>query len=335
MPRPLQEQVIAITGASSGIGRATAEAAAARGAAVVLIARNEVALRTTAREIETAGGRALAAVADVARYEEVEQAVAAAILRFGRIDTWVNNASVYAVAPVERMSVEEIERVLHVNVMGTVHGTKAVLPHFIEQSQGAFINVSSVAGVRALPLIAAYSASKHAIKAFSEALRLELMRDHPNIHVTTILPSSINTPIFRNALARIGAKPHPFPPIYPPQIVADAILASAEKPKRDVYAGSGRGIAMLEGLAPGALDRLLMSGNVGFRAQTTTEADDGVNNLFAPLDAGRYDVAGEWGSETKPDSIAMRVVELHPTRAKLALALAAGGAVALARRTGR
>lgn len=316
-----------ITGASSGIGRATAVAAGRRGATVALLARNAAVLDEVAREIEGAGGMALPLTTDVAVRLDVDRSAAAVLERCGRIDTWVNNAGVYAVAPVERLGAEIFERVIQVNYLGTVYGTKAVLPHFIARGQGTLINVTSVLSTRGAPFTSAYAASKHAAKGFTEALRIEIERSHPGISLVQILPASINTPLFVHALARIGVKPRPLPPVYAPELVADAILHAAEHPKRDIFVGTGRGLSMLEGLAPSLLDRFMTIADVGVRAQMTDQPDDDRNNLFAPMSAETYAVRGQWTDEERRHSIGTRLFELHP---HLGRALAGGAAAATA-----
>jgi NAD(P)-dependent dehydrogenase (short-subunit alcohol dehydrogenase family) len=334
MAPPLSEQVIVITGASSGIGRATAIDAARAGATVVLLARNEQALNEACAEATEGGGSAHPIVTDVGDREAVERAAQEVLTRFGRVDTWINNAGVYAVAPVERMTSEEMEQVIRVNVLGVIYGSKAVLPHFIERGTGVLINVASVVGTRATPLLAAYSASKHAVKGFTESLRLEMEHDHPGIAVCMILPASINTPIFRHALSRIGVHPRPFPPVWSPENVADAILDCAVSPKRDVFVGMGRGMAAMEGMAPGLLDHVMLTGGGAYRAQESDMPEDTRHNLFGPMPAETYGVYGEWMDEMRETSLGTKLVELHPTRAKLLTAAASAAAiVAFARRS--
>jgi NADP-dependent 3-hydroxy acid dehydrogenase YdfG len=332
MAAPLSEQIIVITGASSGIGRATAIAAGQQRASVALLARNEIALNDVAREIESTGGTALPLVTDVGDRAQVERAARMTLERFGRIDTWVNNAAVYAVAPVERLATDEIERVMQVNFMGVVYGTKAVLPHFIEREQGTLINVSSILGTRGAPWLAAYAASKHAIKGFTESLHVEMARDHPGISITLILPASINTPFFTHALARIGVKPRPFPPVYAPELVAEAILDSAERPKPNVVVGTGRGLAALEGIAPSLIDKAMLTADAGFRLQMSNLPDDNQNNLFAPMPPETYAMYGDWTDEMRRDSLGTRLFELHPNRARALVGAAALTLYAASRR---
>jgi NAD(P)-dependent dehydrogenase (short-subunit alcohol dehydrogenase family) len=332
---PISGKIIVITGASSGIGRATAIAAGKQGASVALLARSMDALLDAAGEVERAGGRALTIATDVSDFAQVRHAAERTIETFGRIDAWVNNAAVYAVVPFEHMTPEEFERVIQVNFLGTVFGAKAVLPHFIERGEGALINVSSVVATRSAPLISAYCASKHAIKGFTESLQLEMAHNHPGISVVHILPASMNTPLFTHALARIGSKPRPFPPIYDPHLVADVILDSIQHPKRDIFVGSGRSMAMTEGIAPTVLDRAMLTGGAAFRIQQSDQPDDEMNNLFAPMPSETYAVYGEFSDKMRRDSLGTRLVEMHPKRAR---AMAGLGLAALAltmRRRGR
>ncbi len=335
MSRPLPEQVVVITGASSGIGREAALEFGRRGASVVVAARNQAALDSVAQEIEQAGGTAQAVVTDVADWAQVTRLAQAAVDRFGRIDTWVNNAAIYLVARVEDMTVEETQRLLQVNLLGQIHGMKAALPHLIDRGQGTIINVTSVTGVRGFPLLSAYSAAKHGIKGFTEALRLELARDHPGIKVVLILPLSIDTPFFTHARSKIGVLPRPLPPIYEPDPVVEAIVFAAEHPRRDIYIGPGRLLAMTEGVMPALLDRLALLGDLVFKLQKTDQPDDGRDNFFAPMPADTYAMTGQWGTEAAPTSRYTRYLELHPVRQLAMLGAVVTGGLLLIRRLGR
>ncbi len=204
MPRPLAEQVVVLTGASSGIGRAAAGLFGERGASVVLAARDADALREVAREVELAGGRALAVPTDVGDWPQVEALARAAVDHFGRIDTWVNDAGVAIGGTVEATEVAEVERIFRVNVLGVIHGVKAALPYMTTQRAGTIINVGSVAGVRAFPIQSVYSATKHAVKGLTEGLRLELWKKDGDFHVTYIAPAAINTPLFAESRTKFG-----------------------------------------------------------------------------------------------------------------------------------
>jgi NAD(P)-dependent dehydrogenase (short-subunit alcohol dehydrogenase family) len=335
MPRRLSDQVVVITGASSGIGRETAVMLGERGASVVLAARNETALREVAKEVERLGGSAAVVVTDVAEWPQVERLAQTAVDRFGRIDTWVNNAAVSIYATVEASTIEEIERVLQVNLRGQIYGMKAALPHLSRQGQGTIINVASALAERGVPLQAAYCAAKHGIKGFTESLRLELARDHPGIVLTLIEPSSINTPLFSHARSKLGVKPQPIPPVYEPRVVAETILFAIEHPRRTIVAGgSGKMLVLAEKLSPTLVDWYLLQNERGFRQQVTDQPDDGQDNLFAPM-TGNGSATGEFGQRSKATSLFTSHLELHPMRKRVLNAALLAGLVTLARRVGR
>jgi len=233
MAPEIGEQVVVLTGASSGIGRDTALEFARRGAKVVLAARNGEALDTLVGEVERLGGMAVAVPTDVSDYRQLTELASRAVERFGRIDTWVNNASVSTYGTVEQMDVEEIRRVIEVNLLGEIYGMKAALPH-LRRTGGTMINVSSTLGKRAVALQAAYCAAKHGVVAFGEALRLELRHAKVPVAVVDVLPSSINTPLFEHARSKLGVLPQPIPPIYEPRVVAEAIVGAAQQPAPSV-----------------------------------------------------------------------------------------------------
>ncbi|HEU4880704.1 MAG TPA: SDR family oxidoreductase, partial [Longimicrobium sp.] len=253
--KPVREQVIVVTGASSGIGLATARAAARRGARVVLAARDEQALRRIVAEIRAEGGEAVCACADVANPEEVRGIVETALREFGGFDTWVNNAGVSIYGCMEDVPVEDARRLFDTNYWGTVNGSMAALP-YLRQGGGALINIGSIVSDRAIPLQGHYSASKHAVKAFTDALRMELEHDEAPVAVTLVKPAAINTPYIRHARNLMEREPDFPPPVYRPETVARAILYCAEHPRRSVtVGGGGRLMAMMGILAPRMSDR--------------------------------------------------------------------------------
>ena len=291
--RPLSEQVIVITGASSGIGRLTALRAAEQGAKVVLAARSQEALVEAAREIEGLPGEALVVPTDVANYAQVEELGRRAVERFGRIDTWVNNASVAVYAGFVDTTNDEFQQVMDVNLMGTVHGCRVALAH-MQAEGGTIINVSSVEGERGMPLHSAYAASKHAVIGLSDALRAELMHDGVPVNVTVIKPASINTPFFRHAKTKLGVQPGPFPPVYAPDLVADAILHAATHAVRDLVVGdAGNMIIRMDQMSPSSLDQTFA--RVGYRLQQTDvpKGEDDANNLYQGI-SQRGEVYGEF-----------------------------------------
>jgi short-subunit dehydrogenase len=257
--KPLADQVIVITGASSGIGLATARKAAEAGAAVVLASRNDDVLRAICAEINEAGGRAHPVAGDVGSPEDVEKIARAAIARFERFDTWINDAGVGLYGELMQTTAADHERLFRTNYFGVVNGSLEAVKHFRKRGgPGAIINLGSVQSDVASPMMGAYSASKHAVKGFTDALRIELAREKAPVSVTLIKPSSISTPFAdhaRNLMDKAATVP---PPHYAPEVVADAILYAAQHPTRDLDVGAGaRPLAIASSAAPGFSDKLL------------------------------------------------------------------------------
>jgi short-subunit dehydrogenase len=232
----LKDQVIVITGASSGIGLATAEIAAERGAAVVLAARSESDLADVVGRIRNKGGRATAVTADVADERQVAQIGMAAMREFGRIDTWVNNAGLGMYGRLVDQPIEEKRKVFDINFWGVVHGCKVALEH-MRTKGGTIINIGSEVSDRAVPLLGLYSASKHAVRGYTDALRMELEHDNIPIQVSLVKPGPIDTPFPQHSPNYMDKEPKHAPPVYPPEEVAYAILKCAEKPIREVTVG--------------------------------------------------------------------------------------------------
>jgi short-subunit dehydrogenase len=336
--KPIDQQVVVITGASSGIGRQTALQFADKGASVVIAARNEAALGTLAEEVEQRGGKSLIVVTDVAEWGQVYQLAEEAIKKFGRIDTWVNNAAVNEHATVEQMTIEEIERIIQVKLFGQIYGMKAALPYMKSQGQGTIINVASILAKRAAPLHAPYVAANHGIAGFTETLRMELEHERSPINVTLVMPAYINTPFFDNARSKLGVKPKPVPPVYAPSVVADAILFAAEHRRRDiVVGGSGKLITVMQRISPSLLDRLMLLRGVMFKQQMTDQPDNKRDNLFEASD-GAGSTTAEWDATTIgwtqgaiPRSLYTRYLEQYPNRKRLLIGAAAAGAFMLIR----
>ena len=335
MLRPLNEQVVVLTGASSGIGRATAIEFGRRGASVVLAARNADALRTAAREVEAAGGRTLIVPTDVAVSEQVFQLAEEAASHFGRIDTWVNDAAVSEYGTVEEISLEEIERIVQVNLLGTIYGVKAALPHLKRAGGGAIVNVGSVLSDRAVPLQSTYCATKHAVKGFTEALRMELEHERAGVHITLIKPAVINTPYYNHARTRMNVEPRAMLPVYEPSLVAEAIIYAAAHPVRDIVCGDGgKVLSVLQRISPTLVDRVMLAGGAAFKLQRRDEPPRPGDNLFTPMnEAGA--TTGEYTHRSTNFSPFTRHLEPYPNRKRLLLAAAAFGAFALARRSGK
>jgi short-subunit dehydrogenase len=255
--KPLDQQTIVITGASSGIGLATARAAAKAGARVMLAARDGEALAKICRDIEAEGGTADHVVTDVGDEQQVEELARRTIERFGGFDTWVNNAGVGLITTVEKMSPEDHQALFRTNYFGLVYGSIAAVNHFRERgSAGALINVGSVVGDMPMPLSVAYSATKHAVKGFTDGLRIELMQEELPVSVTLIKPSSIDTQFFDHAKSEMGGLGKAPGPQYAPEVVAKAILYAAQYPKRHFPVGATAVVGpTAEQLAPGFVDR--------------------------------------------------------------------------------
>lgn len=256
MPVPIAGSVVVITGASSGIGLAAALRFASAGARLALTAREAEALGAAASRCEEHGADVVALTADVSVPGEAERVGAAAEERFGRIDTWVNGAAVMAYGEFDEIPAEVFRKVVETNLLGQVEGARAALARFRRQGSGVLINLSSVWGRVTTPLVTPYSVSKHAVRAFSECLRHELV-DAPEIYVTTMLPQAVDTPIFDHAATYIGKPVRPIPPIFSPDEIAEGIVACARAPKREVNWGrTGRALEILYALWPSAYCRL-------------------------------------------------------------------------------
>lgn len=253
MPAPINKQVIVITGATSGIGLATARALGHVGATVVIAARNETRLREIKDEM---GSQAEVLATDVTDLGQVSRLVAETQRRHGRIDTWVNNAGIDIRGRFADLAPDQIEQILQVNLLGTINGMKAVLPQLTAQGFGGIINVSSLAAIRGVPYRATYSAAKHGVKGLSEALRIELAREHPRITISLIHPGRVTTHFNAADQPKFGGLTKYVYRTYGPDDVAEAIVRVAAQPKRDVYIGHGRLLVIAEALAPALMDRV-------------------------------------------------------------------------------
>ncbi len=331
--KKLSEQVIVITGATSGIGLATARAAAKRGARLVLVARNEEDLHRIAEEIVAEGGQALAVGADVADVHALERVRDLAIQRFGGFDAWVNNAGLSIYGKVMETEIVEARRLFDVNLWGVVHGSRVALSHLRDRG-GVIINVGSILSERVIPLQGFYSASKHAVKGFTDALRMEVEMEGLPVRVSLVKPAAIDTPYPDHARSHLEHAPKHVAPVYAPELVANAILHCCEYPVRDVIVGgAGKVYSLLEKFAPGLTDRIMEKQMAPEKQQDPARPRSEEDSLFmAPLFEGRE--RGTYRGKTIERSL-YTTLALHPVAAALAgvgLALAAVGFGAYARR---
>jgi len=297
--RKLSDSVVVITGASSGIGRAAALAFAERGGTVVLAARRADVLEEVAEACGRKGARTLAMPTDVTDEGAVRALARETIEAFGRIDVWVNNAGVSLFARFEEAPPEAFRQVLETNFFGYVHGARAVLPYFREQGSGVLINNASMLGKGGAPYLSAYASSKFAILGFSESLRQELRGE--DVHVCTVLPASIDTPIFQNAGNYTGRATKPMNPVYPAELVAKTIVKLAEHPRKEVYAGrAGRTLGTLHRLSPELYERV-MAPQVESDHFQDRYAPPSEGNLFSPKREYKG-VSGGWRHEESSGS---------------------------------
>ena len=298
MKRVGRNTVVVITGASSGIGRATALRFAEAHASVVLGARREKLLDDVAEEVEERGGRALAVDTDVSDPESVQELREAAVKKFGHIDVWVNDAGVAVMGEFDRVPMEEHEKVIATNLMGTIYGSREALEEFKKRDRGVLVNVSSVLGKASHPYQSSYVASKHAITGLDMSLRQEmLLQDQKNIHVCTVFPESVDTPFFEHAANRVGRRVKPVPPVVTPEEVAEVIFDLASKPKDEVFVGAmGKVISGQMKVARALTERQMawMTHNRQFEWDKESRETSGA--LFEPMKRGDG-VRGGWKDE--------------------------------------
>ena len=277
--------VVVITGASAGVGRVTARAFAQEGAKIGLLARGEAGLEGACRDVEEAGGEAIAVPTDVADPDQVEDAADAVEDAFGPIDVWVNNAMTSVFSPAEEMEAEEYRRVTEVTYLGCVHGTQAALDRMLPRDEGTIVQVGSALAYRGIPLQSAYCASKHAVQGFTESVRTELIHDDSDVQLSMVQMPALNTPQFEWVKSRLPDHPQPVPPIYQPEVAADAIVWTAHHDRDELWVGRSTVEAIVGNrIAPRWLDRKLAES--GWDSQTTDDlparADE--YNLWEPVD---------------------------------------------------
>jgi short-subunit dehydrogenase len=320
-PKKLREQTIVITGASSGIGLATARMAAARGANVVLTSRNEDDLRRATDQIKARAGRAIYVVADVADPAGLDRVADAAIREFGGFDTWVNNAGVSIYGKLTEVPLEDKKRLFDTNFWGVVNGCRTAVSH-LQRKGGTIINVGSIVSDRAIPLQGIYSASKHAVLGYTDALRMELEHDRIPITVTLVKPSAVNTPYVQHARNYMEQAPTLPPPVYAPEVVAEAILRCAERRMREItVGGGGRMLAAMGRLAPRSMDvymeRAMFDQQKDHGGQVRTQ-----DSLYRPTRDGQS--SGPYDGHVMKSSVYTKAMMSDATRA---LSFIAAGAV--------
>lgn len=295
----VKSRVVVVTGASAGVGRATAQEFARTGACIGLIARNPEALANAKNEVESLGGRAIALPLDVSDPEAVEKAAAEVERAFGPIDVWVNVAMVSVFSPIREMKSEEFRRVTEVTYLGYVYGTLVALKRMLPRNRGVIIQVGSALAYRSIPLQSAYCAAKSAIRGFTESLRVELIHDKSNVRVTMAELPAVNTPQFDWVKSRLPNKPQPVPPIFQPEVIAHAIEWVSRHKRREIYIGYPTVKAIIaEKVAPSIADIYLA--RTGYKSQQTDEPDshDRLFNLweYVPGDHGAH---GRFDSRAK------------------------------------
>ena len=320
--------VVVITGAGSGVGRATARAFASMGAAIGLVARGEDALEAATKEVASAGGKALAIPADVADAAAVERAATRVERDLGPVDVWVNNAMTTVLAPFIEVSPEEFRRVTEVTYLGQVYGTRAALARMLPRDRGAIVCVGSALAYRGVPLQAAYCGAKHAIQGFTESVRCELLHGGSHVRITMVQLPALNTPQFEVVLSRLPNRVQPMPPIYQPEVAARAIVWASMHRRREVWVGGSTTATLLANqVAPGLLDRYL--GRTGYESQQTTRRADPEQpaNLWTsvPGDRGAH---GSFDHLAHPRS-AQFWARRHQGLLASAAALAGAGAAAM------
>jgi short-subunit dehydrogenase len=329
--KKLNEQVIVITGASSGIGLVTARRAAKQGARVVLVARSDESLRKLAEEINNSGGKAIAIAADVANEEDVRRVSDEAVKHFGGFDTWVNNAGVSIYGNLLEVSLEDMRQLFETNLWGLIHGSLTAARHLKQRGGGAIVNVGSTLSDRAIPMQGAYCASKHAVKGFTDSLRMELEAEKAPISVTLVKPAAIDTPYTQHARNYMPVEPKNPPPVYAPEVVADVILHCAAHPVRDVFAGAGGKLISAQGYyVPRLTDKYMERFMTDQQKTDEPPRSREHHGLYEP--SGELKERGGYAGHVFKSSLYSKAT-LHPI-VTAAVALSAGLAVAVLMRNG-
>ncbi len=326
-----EPEVVVITGASAGVGRAVVREFAKRRAHIGLIARGAERLEAAKREVEQAGGKALVLPTDVADAKQVEEAAQRVVETFGRIDCWVNDAMTTIFAPFKEIKADEFKRATEVTYLGCVYGTMAAIKHMLPRNKGTIVQVGSALAYRSIPLQSPYCGAKHAIVGFTDSLRCELIHDESHIHLTVVHLPAMNTPQFSWCRTRLPRHPQPVPPIFEPEVAAEAIYWAAHNTRREVFVGGPTVMAIYgQDVAPGFADWYL--GKTGYKGQQTQErvSADRPDNLFESV-PGDYAAHGIFTKRAKNFSV-QSWMNLHRTPLALGAAGLAGLGALLWRR---
>jgi NAD(P)-dependent dehydrogenase (short-subunit alcohol dehydrogenase family) len=329
----VRAEVVVITGASAGVGRAAARKFARHGARIGLLARGTDGLKAARREVEELGTEALVIPTDVAKADELESAAAQIEAEFGHIDIWINNAMTSVFSPIKKMTPEEFRRVTEVTYLGYVYGTLAALKRMLPRDRGVIVQVGSALAYRGIPLQAAYCAAKHAVQGFCDSLWCELLHDNSNVKVTMVQMPALNTPQFGWVKSRLPRKAQPVPPIFQPEVAAEAVYFAARNPRREFYIGLPTVAAIVANkFAPGLLDRYL--GRTGFDSQQYDGAEepDRPDNLWQPV-PGDHGAHGAFDARAKSWSPQLWTSEHRDWITAGLIALALSAILALLKRT--
>jgi NAD(P)-dependent dehydrogenase (short-subunit alcohol dehydrogenase family) len=292
-------EVVVITGASAGVGRATAREFARRGARIALLARGTDGLEAAQREVEELGGTGIVIPVDVANADQVEAAAARVEIDLGQIDIWVNNAMASVFSPIKEMTPEEFQRVTEVTYLGCVYGTLAALKRMLPRDRGMIVQVGSALAYRGIPLQSAYCAAKHAVQGFCDSLRCELLHDKSGVRLTTVQLPALNTPQFGWVKSRLPRKVQPVPPIFQPEVAAEAIYFAAHNPRREFYVGAPSvAVIVANKFVPGLLDRYLARTGYDSQQYDGPEDPNRSNNLWEPV-PGDHGAHGDFDARAR------------------------------------